>query len=234
MSKRHLVAGVVIGACALTALPAQAAVRRPAPKVCNLIKDAPDDANAVDGAPSDPSLDVISGDVATNAALLTGVIRVKDLAKNNSMAPAGQRWDLTFTVGTTAVGLHVTVTADGKMNVPYDSINTQFDEAKNEIRMTVPIAKLPVKIVKGTVLQNLRINTGNVIGFDRAVFPGETITVFNLDSGSGTVNYVAGTASCVQIGKSPAARPPARPAPPWRGGRRVRSSALRSSHRGSP
>ena len=95
MHTRPVVALSVIGVLAVTGI-AQAAPKQPAaPKpVCNLITDATGDGKvAVPAA----DLDIVSGDLATNAKTITAVLRLAgDPTARNPQALGGKNYYVTF------------------------------------------------------------------------------------------------------------------------------------------
>lgn len=89
---RLAVAGTATAA-ALVALPGTAGAASPKlVRTCNLLLDP-----VADTAPLDaPHLDILSGDIATGATSVAGVLRVRDLGTAATSALAGGRWDLSF------------------------------------------------------------------------------------------------------------------------------------------
>jgi hypothetical protein len=209
MRTRLFVTTAAVAAIA-TALPAQAATKpKPKPKpVCNVLTDPADDAGPFAGiagaSTNDPSLDVVSADVATDATRLTAVIRVKKLTKDAATTPlsqVGRRWMLRFTVGSTVVQV---ATTDGPLDTSYQrgATNGVLDTTTNEIRVTIPLASIPgVKIVKGSVLQNIDVLTNYFLTFRRSDGIGDGLSAAPADNGKTTKTYVAGTPSCVKIGQ---------------------------------
>lgn len=209
MRIRHLVPVVALVAVA-TSMPAQAAKPKPKPKppppVCKLIQDDEGDGvpyNTAGAATvSDPNLDVVSGDVVTDATRLTAVIRLKDLTDTNPQGALGRRYLFQFVIGTTTVGLVTTVGPLG-VNYPPGTIKGVVDAAANEVRVTLPLTEVRgVLIKKGMVLQHLEIRTNTVIGLRRGDGLGDGIDLVPHDKTveARAKNYVAGTPSCVKMG----------------------------------
>jgi hypothetical protein len=158
----------LVPVAALVALVAPAAVA--APKVapaCNTITDPAGDTFAVrsqdaEGAygPQDDSLDVISGDLASDGKVVTAVIRIKKLSRTVQTSPTGLTASLGFLIGgsDTVVRLYavlasgqadrfdVSATAsDAVPNTPSTYVGQAtgvVDLAKNEVRITAPAALL--------------------------------------------------------------------------------------------
>jgi hypothetical protein len=209
MQTRRLAVTAALALCATSALPATAATRpKPKPKpapVCKLVVDVADDAgvaNHAAGAPSnDPSLDIVSADIATDATNLTAVIRVKKLSAANTMAPLGQRWTLRFTFGVTTMGLSVNTGPAGSSG-PQVASGYKIDPAANEVRITVPLKNLPEKVGKGTPFRNLYAETAAAISYDREKMgTPDSTTLSPEDHAESTKTYAAGTPSCVKIGQ---------------------------------
>jgi hypothetical protein len=187
--------------------------RKPAPPkpVCNLITDPAGDASLQPPVPSDDSLDVLSGDLASNAKNVTAVLRLKDLGATSPTQITGRNYYLLFSLpkadnpvyfsyedagpvlgasfswgdlepGAGGVG---TYTKKG------DATGT-VDTAKNEIRITVPVADVRdlASIAPGVKVTNLHVSTTAVVG----------VLVFDVDSAAAAKSYVAGYPSCVKPG----------------------------------
>jgi hypothetical protein len=208
MTMRPLIAAAA-AACVVTALPAHAATRpkpKPKPPSCNLVTDPEKDAGAFSnpgGATYDAGLDVLSADVATNAKSLTWVVRLKKLSKSDTMSPGGQRFTLSFTVGTSSVGLFVNTDAQGKVYYPTGATGTFYDEAKSQLRFTVPLATLPQPLPAGTIMRNFQVSTATAVGFDPSTFKAGALPLSPVDNAlsDSKTFYVAGSPSCIAIGK---------------------------------
>lgn len=195
---------------------------------CNVISDAAGDAQVlVTAAPSDDSVDIISGDIASDKNLLTAAIRVKKLAPSNPQAPTGQMYFLLFTAPGSAdvmfvsAGLFPTGNefSYGYQGVdPNTGVNTSYrlgdaigvvDTDKSELRLSVPIGKFAERanlkpgtklsglLAEGRKLYGQRVVPSQQVGPARAPLGGVTLT---FDSGEGK-SYVTGTPSCLAVGK---------------------------------
>jgi hypothetical protein len=203
-----LCAGVVAGGTAVAA---------PKPKpVCNLVTDAAGDATLDPaGAAADDALDILSVDVASDRSSITGVIRVKKLAKDSA-----RNWTVGFTADGTefSLGGHTTVTGDVVFDTAYagdtggslygPGTTGVFDTAKNEIRITAPLGLLSEQaVIKAgkTKITDILGSTGpELLVPDASGMFGSTLfsySPFVSDDATGGKTYLAGSASCVAVGK---------------------------------
>ncbi|MCA1824638.1 MAG: hypothetical protein ABR520_06935 [Mycobacteriales bacterium] len=203
-----------------------AAAQAAAPK-CNLIQDATNDtflARYQDTAgvygPQEDALDIVSGDIATDAKTITGVLRVVKLAKTVASAPAGTVYRLQFSIPGLADGttLFLAASIEGGTekflagtvtSAVAASVSTKladgtgvFDLAKNEVRIHAPMAAFAAQgdgLKPGTVIN---------LGFDQTTSrfvannpaTGGPVSPFSDVTVPETV-YKAGTPSCVKVGK---------------------------------
>ena len=202
---------VALVAAVATSGVATAAVKKPAPKpVCNLITDDAGDASLQPPVPSDDSLDIVGGDLASDGKNVTAVIRVKDLAATSPGAVTGRNYYFLFELPTAENPVYFSYEEDatggvGKFGalVPDDSTGvgtyTSSGDAvatvvadKNEIHLTVPVSALAAlgKMGKGVKASNLSISTTLVRG----------VLVATIEDATGK-SYVAGSKSCVTPGQ---------------------------------
>lgn len=195
---------------------ADAAVKKPKPKpvppVCNLVTDAPGDANGATRQ-KDDTLDVVSADAASDLNSFTGVIRLTaspEGADNN--APLGRSYYLLWNAPGAANQLYLNAliplsgaptytwgelvpgTGAGSYTKAGDA--TGFIAGK-EIHITVPIKDLAAKMTNkaGTAITSLTVSTTYRIG--APVGPG---VVSEADNATGK-GYTLGAKSCVTPGK---------------------------------
>lgn len=209
-----------------TAVAASKPVVKP---VCNLITDATGDTFALRSqdsegvyGPQEDGFDITSIDLASDAKALTGVVRVKKLATAIQSAPNGIDFRVSFTLpgedpakenlflnaryvsGAPAFLLGKrTVVAQGQSTTAKlaDATGT-FDTAKNEVRISVPVAAVTAgsdTLKEGVVLsltdldqtasRNVAVNPATGIG-----------TATFADVANGEVTYKAGAPSCVKPG----------------------------------
>lgn len=209
MSRSRLALGLLLVTLA-SAAPADAARPKPKPKpkpFCNLVTDETGTAGifaSMAGSTTyDPSLDIVSADIANNGTTLTGVIRVKDLTEKSQMSPLGRQWGITFTNGTSSIGLTAYLSeAFGKQ---FSTGKGTFDFAKDEVRIHIPMAEIAyAKIRKGSTLRGFYVTTNSVValnpkdgfGYGFAPFGGSTD-----DATAPKSAYPAFAASCVKVGQ---------------------------------
>jgi len=194
-------------ACLAGGVTAHAAVAKP---VCNLVTDPAGDASVQAPLPSDDSLDILSGDVASNAKNVTTVMRLKNLSATSPVAQTGRNYYALFSIPGSANPVYFSLEEDatgqsfnwGDLEPGAGGVGTYtrkgdatgvVDTAKNEIRVTVPVSDLSAlgKAKPGTKITDLNFSTTAVLG----------VLVSDVDTADGSKSYVAGTASCVKPGK---------------------------------
>lgn len=199
--RRVAVAGTLIALTAAVA-PAHAAKPHAKPPVCKLVKDGTGEAGAFNnpnGATYDSALDIASADVGTNGKMFGAIIRMKKLAKSDSMSPGGQHIEMTFTVGADSFAFFTDILGDGTINYPDSVTYSAWDEAASELRFAVPLAKLNKPIKNGSQIRSITITTNAIVGAKNPQYRnGVTLTKVDDASGGPTVVYVAGTPSCVK------------------------------------
>lgn len=204
-SIRIAVAAVV--AMLATTSPAVAAKRKPKPPppICNLIKDAANDAGLMGNTAQpvyDPSLDIRSVDIGVSATMLTAVIRVTDLTKESNAAPTGRMWDISMSNGTATLGLSAYLSPVGKEQ--FSSGKGIFDWNADQIRIHAPLAEYPnAKIKRGAMLRGFYITSNQVVGFDPTWSAGYAFVPFSTPADKTdptTAAFPVGAASCVRVG----------------------------------
>jgi hypothetical protein len=198
MRKLHrpviLVVSAALVGLGLTAEAAPTRVRKP---ICYLIKDPKGDANAIgtNGAKtpqSDPSMDILSADFATNATTITGVIRLAGLSADDQMAPTGRSYQWTFQVGDRSTIIDAVISQTG-VSWYGGKGRGVVDYKRKQIRISVPLTKLEVRIRPGTVLRYNGALTRRV-GFTSSVDFGV------VDKAATSRSFVAGSRTCVKVG----------------------------------
>lgn len=202
-------------AASLAAVGVAGAATRPKPKpVCNLLTDAAGDANSFLVAnpglpvpPSDDYLDVLSGDIATDARTLTAVLRMKAVG-SDATAPTGSTVYFNFFVGDAQYFVNAVLDGSGGATYNYGDftgtsgrktlgVATGFiDPAKKEIHISVPVSAFPASIKSGTKITQLTALGQRFFG--TAAAGGLTPTA---DEAASAKTYVAGSLSCVKPGK---------------------------------
>ena len=221
---------LTVGAAVALTLPASAVTRPKAKPVCKLVVDGTQDTfafRAQDGqgayGPQEDGFDIVSGDIASNAKTITGVLRVTKLSTAIQSAPNGIDFRVNFALpgqdptvenfflngridsdGSRhfLVG-HITKTAPNvSTTVKLADGTGKFDTAKNEVRISVPLAAVKqgsfaLKNGMKLFLSGLDQTASRVI----AVNPSSDIaTATFADVANSDKTYVAGTASCVTPG----------------------------------
>jgi hypothetical protein len=199
-------------AVSLAAAGSVSAATKPKPKpVCKLVTDAAGDASLTTAAvipPNEAGLDITSADIAANAKVITGVLRLADLAEP-ATAPFGYSAVLFFNVptsdnplyfryatspllGTTAEFGWDNPAADGGLT-PLGDAAVVVDQAKKEIRMSAPLKGFAdqASIKLGTKVTSLTANTSRDL----------VALLVYADLAEGSKSYVVGQPSCVVPGK---------------------------------
>lgn len=200
-------------ACVGIAGSAAAAPAKAAP-VCNLVTDDKGDASFLDVAPNDASLDITGADVATDAKKLTAVLRVDKISSVSPTSPLGRGYYVMFNAPKAEfpIYLNVQITPDltrytwgtretlasGSGSYVRKGLATGVvDAAKNELRVTVPLADIAAvtKLSPGTKLSSLTASTTSVLGTSASGG-----LVATIDDAAGSKAYTVGTPSCVKPG----------------------------------
>ena len=180
---------------------------------CHLVTDATDDAKNAASA-KDPSLDIVSADVATSKTQLTAVIRVAKLTTGvDPQAPLGRVWQISMAVPGANAGQLVVGVSDGPFGVrDNDGIGgkVRLDPATNSVYVTESLSVLAssfhAHIINGKTRISQFIATATAMIQEPAV---AGLTTLNLPGGAtdnaptGGVSpsiYVAGTPSCLKVG----------------------------------
>ncbi|MCA1824602.1 MAG: hypothetical protein ABR520_09170 [Mycobacteriales bacterium] len=189
-------------------------------KVCRLVTDpVGDETNRLKADGRDPSLDLVSADVATDRKHLTVVLRLRKLSPPLSGDVTGQAFWLFFSVHETRfvvwapvypsgpADAHVSIAAGGadpgavsvSAGTRIGSGTTTLDEVHNEVRMSTSLATFQnyEPITPGTRLYQLLAWSHVEVGV-RDGLPGFTDDV---DRAISTRAYRAGDPSCVRVGR---------------------------------
>ena len=216
MQLRRITTVALVTALALSGV-AEAKVRppKPTPPSCLMVTDPAGDARPFAGlsktaaawstvAAGDPSLDVVSADVASDGVLVTFAIRLKQLvawAPGGAFSTGGRNWQASIHAGP---DLNLSVGAyDGPLGIQYTKnfITGNFDYAKSEIRISAPVAKYPeLNIKKGMVLSGLSIKTATVIQTDPSTTASYGVATGDQeDDATSTALYTVGKPSCLKV-----------------------------------
>jgi hypothetical protein len=209
---RPLAAASLAVALAPCAVAVAAPAPKPAPPACNLLLD--DKGDAVDSAfapgaypVSEAAVDIVSGDVASNAKVLTTVLRVSDLATSSPTSPTGLHWKFFLDINGTEVFTQAVSELTGATfsvgqidpttgtSTTIGDVTGVIDVAKDEVRVHVPLSMLPVSAKPGKKVSGLLPNAGRYVGSSMAASLSEPS-----DSAVGAGTYVTGARSCVVPG----------------------------------
>lgn len=204
---------VLVVSSFIAAGAASAAPKAKIAPVCNLVQDTKGDGTGFlltdqNYLPNDPQLDLVSGDIASDAKSITAAIRTDALALSDSNAPTGRAYYANFVVG--EAKLFLSVALDGAGAATYSAgftatrrtslgeVTGVLDTANKEIRITAPLSIFADKAVikPGTKIADLNLLAQRYIG-NRAA-GGATPSA---DEALGGKIYTAGAPSCVVPGK---------------------------------
>ncbi|MDQ1686364.1 MAG: hypothetical protein QOC82_3101 [Frankiaceae bacterium] len=198
----RVAAAFTAAAMVVSAGMASAAVKKKAPKPsCKIVAAKP-------GGISDQSLDIVYGDVASDAKNLTAVIGVAKLIASgqDSDNRLGREWDISFTID----GKQVTLQSyDGALASSFAANGTlSFDTKNNQVRVTISLADLANKLNapvrnKASVITNFVVNTATTIvgpAVPGALRAGTYYQTGQADRVLSSAKYTAGSPSCVKVG----------------------------------
>lgn len=213
--KPTLLRASVATAAALSVVAAGAAVAAPAKKkpapVCQIVSDDKGDATA-SYAPlgNQPAWDVVTADIATDAKTIIAVIRVDKLAKTVSASPTGSAYRFNFEVAGVPLYLQANTTPFGdrftfgyvettSMTFANSQATGVFDLVKNEVRVSALLAaaESKAKMTPGTRIVPVSAQAGEFIN----TAGGSPSLTHAADLAEGGKTYMAGTPSCVAVGK---------------------------------
>lgn len=203
MTSRRLIAvAALLPLCAGLA-HAEAVVKKkpPAPPkpVCNLIKDNTGDATTgpfSQSTPNDPSLDIKSVDVVTNAATLTVWFRLADLDMTWTASGDSSQYGRAYVVEFDVAGGHDKLVAQVSPagNVwPDSAVNGVVDTTKKEIHFSIAKSKLTSKVKPLELLKNLKASSWRYLLTANA-------TTGQVDDAVGATSYKDQYPSCIKAG----------------------------------
>lgn len=183
---------------------------KPKPPPCHILTDPANDSgpmSGVAGAPLyDPSLDIISADVATNATMITAVVRVKQLTQSDSSWPLGRQWEFDFTTSTGH--FYGFIAYDGPLGQKVSAGHLNMSLKDNSIYFSAKLSDLPFALPKGTTLGTLQAYTRATFQLPPAGPEGVIPQAFVAPGWStednaaapATAKYSVGAATCVKVG----------------------------------
>lgn len=175
-----------------------------APPACKLITDP-----AGDSTGPTNTLDVVSGDIASDKKKITAVIRLANLAETDPTSPTGLSWSIRFNAAGATLPYYILAQkdargavgfsfgqVDGTSLMPLGGGTGVIDIPKKEVRIHVRATDLRIK--PGTELSGLLAQGRRFIG-DPAVGG----LYLNTDSSDPATSspYTMGAPSCVKPGK---------------------------------
>lgn len=207
-SVRYLVA-----ATAVLVAGAPAAVSAPRP-ACNLVRDAAGDEKPVPSAEND----LLTGDIATSGTTVTGVVRPADLRPVPPTHPGGSNYFVMFRIGASGRWAYLQAivsatgerfyagrldgTPDGYIYYDYSHpVQGVVDRTRKEVRISAPMSLFTtfMPLRKGARIHDIRLRSSlRELPYTEAT-PGFTRGA-DLASG-GSASYVAGSPSCVPVGR---------------------------------
>lgn len=196
-------AAVLVSAIIAAGLAGSAsAATKPAPKVCKLITDATGDVT-----PAGPSLDIVSGDVASDAATkkITAVIRVAGgLGASEPTAPTGRTWRIQFTHPSSDKPLYLLASQEPTgTTFEFGTISGNFLDGQGTATGVIDAAKNEVRITAPSAFDGLaKLTAGSKVTSISAVTQRRFVVLLTAgDSAIATKSYTLGAASCVAVGK---------------------------------
>lgn len=181
---------------------AGSALAAPAP-VCNLVKDGAGDAEIVS---SQPSLDIVSGDLASNDKKITAVMRLSGKPSGgNPEAPGGTRYYFSFSLPGVSEAQYLSalvpfageptfrtgqIVTDGtRRTFTNDAEPVTGSIDGNQLTITAPLSAFSSrgKVAPGTKISGLTAETFALVG----------VFLVGVDDAAGK-SYVAGSPSCVK------------------------------------
>jgi hypothetical protein len=217
MSRSRFVLALALTSLVAVAPPSFAAKRPPAPKkVCDPVKDGPGDAGyPADGAPSADSLDIVKGQIASDLTRLT--LWYVPKGKTTEDPATGFFIAMRFAVPGAPTNNYLGVRFDPVQNFQAaptfewgnwspttgyasqsnssDVVWGSYSTSTHEIHITMKLAALGVKVVKGTPISKLAIET-------RAYplpYLGQGLAR-TIDTAESTAVYGLGNPSCIKVG----------------------------------
>jgi hypothetical protein len=204
---------VLVSGLVAPLMHAEAAGTAKVKPACHLVTDSTNDAKSVTGS-DDPSLDIVSADVATNKKFLTAVIRVAKLTTgSDSQSPLGRFWQISMAVPGANANQLVIGISDG----PYGARDgdglggkVKFDPATNSISITESLKVLAgafhahvvygkTRLTQFVASSSSQIQWPAVGGLSTLTSPvGATDHAPN--NGVSPAVYVAGGRSCLKVG----------------------------------
>jgi hypothetical protein len=204
-----MAATMIIGAGSAMTATAATATKHKVKPVCNLVTDASGDAKDVGGT-NDPSMDILSADVATNAKYITAVIRVAGLSTGtDSQAASGREWDVAMALPGASNGQLVLGVQTGPFGTrDADNLGGKatLDTAHHQIVITEKLSAIKTfhaHIVSGkTRLSQFRVGAHSIVQLPAVggLWASTSPLGAPQDDATSNATYLAGSPSCVKPG----------------------------------
>jgi hypothetical protein len=207
---------IAVGASLVVAGQAGAVAKKPkpVPPVCNLIiDDKGDGAGLIDA--NDPSLDIVGGDIASNATKVTAVIRLDGapVAAGNKNSPEGAAYYFLFSVPGAQYPLWLAASSDITGAYTYTLGDVEPSPTGGNLYQTktgVVTGALAGKSITLSVDRSVLAALGDVkpgvkvTGLDAQSFtplevPHVGGSLPQADDAASTKSYTAGAASCLKV-----------------------------------
>ena len=191
----RLAATMAVGCLLALVAPGEAA-RRPMPKpACNLMTDPRDNS-------ASPSLDILSGDIATGRSTLVWVLRVADLASTaDPTTTMGRRYEFHVTVDGKPIGFAVSDGPAGPRDESALGATVTMNAAKNEVRYAASLSTVAsvksVSFVPGATRVSQLIASAFVVGQPIDPYTPGLAVGSRDDTTTSSRVYTTGKPSCV-------------------------------------
>ena len=159
-------------------------------------------------APSDPGLDVVSADLASDRRVITAVVRVADLGNGTPTSPVGHAYLLTFVVNEQRFTMYAMQDTSGyrrfllvdgaEAGTTGVVVDGTFDRTHDEVRISAPLSafgELGGHIPYGGHTTEMQVVTQRALGLQGSY------TFQSADAASARVQYRFGSPSCVTPGR---------------------------------
>lgn len=209
--RTRMTALILVAGLAMSGVADAATKHKPKPKPppCHIITDPGNDSGPVSGkagAPAyDASLDIVSADIATNATMITAVIRVKQLTQSDSTWPLGREWSFDYTTSTGHQDGFIAY--DGPSGQTSSIGHLTMDYAHGEVRISAKLSDLPYALPKGTTLSVLQAYTKAVgqLPANAATGPHGALDMPGVSAEDSAIapttsKYSVGAPTCVKVG----------------------------------
>jgi hypothetical protein len=192
-----------VAAVLLAGAPAHAAAK----PLCNQIVDDAGDAAPAPGAPNTPSLDILSGDLATGAKNLVVVLRFAGMSADPLTTP-GSSYTVSWSIGGTSQNVTLTRYQDGSQVAAYQPdtsfgapaavpVGVLVDASAATITWQVPRRLVPQLKKKGGKFAQITAAARPAVNLKTPASTGSA-TFLNGDTADSPRTYADGTRTCLK------------------------------------